>query len=217
MPIRRAPILPTFAVLSVLAPLVAVPSVRGQEARPWDLLEQVRDELSGNGPLQASFRQSYVPAGFESGETEGGTLALALPDCLRWDYTWPYAKTYLLCGGQVYSWNAGEASGRRYAFDRQEAPGMDLLLLGVEQLRKRYEATLLAGAGDTRRVHLVPRRPVADLTEAVFTIDADEARLTALEWRDQEGSLTRFELSDHRPLGQLELFSPPDDLQWIGE
>lgn len=184
---------------------------------PWELLADLRAELSENGPLIADFEHTYIPAGFESGESEGGTLAIALPDCLRWDYTWPFYKTYLLCGDRVHSWNPGEASGRQYPVERSRAPGLDLLLLGIDRLQSRYEATLLPAEDGHTRVRLVPTEPIADLTSAVFTIDAARSRLIALEWTDTESSRTRFELSDLRPLGRLELFSPPADLEWISE
>jgi len=62
--------------------------------------------------------------------------------CLRWDYTAPYPKSFLICGGVLHAWNEEDKTGRRYRVDRKKEPGLDLRLLGVDELRERY----LAGA-----------------------------------------------------------------------
>jgi len=72
-------------------------AVGAAEIDPWSVLSGVRESLVAAGPTGAEFSQVYVPAGFTSGEKEAGKLALALPDCLRWDYVAPYPKSFLLC------------------------------------------------------------------------------------------------------------------------
>ena len=74
-----------FLALALLLP----GAVAAQEADPWTVLKNVRKSLVESGPTGAGFVQTYIPAGFTSGEKESGRLALHLPDCLRWDYTDP--------------------------------------------------------------------------------------------------------------------------------
>ena len=103
-----------LAFLAVLVVLAVAAGVDAQDAAdPWATLQGVRTSLVEAGPTGAAFVQTYVPAGFTSGEQESGTLALALPDCLRWDYQKPYPKSFLLCGGIAHSWNPEDKSGRR--------------------------------------------------------------------------------------------------------
>lgn len=183
-----------------------------QNSAAWSVLATLRDALVDRGPQRIDFDQMFTPAGFQHGDEEQGKLALSLPDCLRWDYSFPYQKVYLLCGSEVYSWNPGEPSGRRYPVDSEQAPGLDLLRMRVEALRERYNADLTRD-GDQVQVTLQPLR-AADIRDATFEIDPRQQRLVALSYHDQEGNLTRFEFSKFRPLGDLSLFSPPKNLSW---
>ncbi|HXO20445.1 MAG TPA: outer-membrane lipoprotein carrier protein LolA [Thermoanaerobaculia bacterium] len=187
---------------------------------PWSVLQGVRQSLVAAGPTGAQFVQVYIPAGFTSGEQETGELALALPDCLRWDYQNPYPKSFLLCGGLVHFWNPEDKTGRRYAIDRQKEPGLDLLLLGVDDLKGRYQATAKQGEAGVE-VSLSPKRAVApsgvkgeELADANFVVDPATQRLVQVSYHDRQGNLTRFEIKSYRPLGRRGQFSPPGGIRW---
>ncbi len=107
----------TVAAVAALAAGSGAARAETAPADPWPTLEAVRGELARGGPQGAEFTQSYVPAGFESGDTESGSVALGLPDCLRWDYAQPYAKSFLVCGARAWSWVDGEPKGRRATID----------------------------------------------------------------------------------------------------
>jgi outer membrane lipoprotein-sorting protein len=182
--------------------------------RAWGYLEELRDSLAAT-PQGADFVQTYLPAGFSSGEQENGRLALALPDCLRWDYETPYAKTFLLCDDTVYSWNEGETSGRRQLIEAHNASGLDLLRLGVDGLRQRYAAALEAADEGRVEVVLTPLEPDGEIASARFAIDPRSVRLLALGYSDLEGNLTRFEISGYSRLGSRDVFVPPEDIHWL--
>jgi outer membrane lipoprotein-sorting protein len=187
---------------------------------PWAVLTRLRQRLAAEGPLRADFTQTYVPAGFTSGESENGAVALALPDCLRWDYREPYPKSFLLCGHDAYSWNPGEPVGRHYRVESRDEPGLDLLLLSVEALRARYGATLKRGEGGVQEVWLAPLAPAANTpVSATLTLDAGGARLTGLAYRDREGNQTRFTLSNYQPIrgDGRDLFEPDRNVEWRDE
>ena len=196
--------LPLALLAAALVPLAAA----GQ-GDPWASLDRVRDSLAAAGPSQASFTQTYVPAGFSSGETESGTLALSLPDCLRWDYRQPYSKTFLLCGEVAHYWNAEDRAGRRYTVDRENEPGLDLLLLGVEELKTRYRATQKRAENGRVAIDLVPRKRLEAVASATLTVDPSANRLVGLSYADREGNRTRFTLGDYRKLTGDTAFDPP--------
>jgi outer membrane lipoprotein-sorting protein len=200
-------------VCSVLAALAAG-ALPAQENDPWALLAGVRQSLVEAGPTGARFVQTYIPAGFSSGEKESGQLALQLPDCLRWDYTEPYPKGFLLCGGVVHAWNPEDQSGRRYRVDRKNEPGLDLLLLGVDDLKNRYQAAAKAGEAGKVEVQLTPKGKVAELADASLTVDTATKRLVAVSYHDKEGNLTRFEISGYESLPRQGRFSPPTGIRW---
>ena len=200
----------------LLACCAGATPLRAQPAAsdPWQALTKARSALAAAGRLGADFVQSFTPVGFDRGERESGRLAMALPDCLRWDYELPYAKSFLLCGGLFYYWTPGEKHGRRSEVEASREPGLDLLLLPVEQLAARYRATATVDPNGGSTIRLVPLAPNAPLRDAAITFDAAGERPTRLAYHDAEGSLTEFELSGFRPLADREIFTPPAGVEW---
>ena len=127
----------------------------------WRTLAELRTALAGAGRVSAPFRQSYLPAGFTTGDEERGRVALDLPDCMRWDYLEPYPKSYLLCGDRLHAWVAGEPQGERLRVEARDEAGLDLLLLPVERLAERYRAHLGAAGGGKVELELVPTDPAS--------------------------------------------------------
>lgn len=210
----------TAVLLTALLPATLVsPSASAAEPSPWQTLDDLRTVLVEAGPSRAEFTQTYVPAGFASGERERGAMSLALPECLRWDYEEPYAKTFLLCGDEARYWNPEDNSGRRYSVDREEEPGLDLLMLSVDTLRQRYRATQKVEDDGRVRVTLEPLTDVGSLAEATLTVAAGGQRLSGLTYRDREGNLTRFSMAAPTPLdaspGQPDgVFAAPSGIRW---
>ncbi len=204
---RRIVALAAFAAL--VFPALAAPPLD-----PWKALAEVRAQFAGSGPRAADFEQVYVPAGFTQGEKETGRLALSLPDCLRWDYGPPYPKSFLVCGNLAHYWSELDGVGKRQRILGKEEPGLDLLLLGVEELSKRYRATAEALPLGQVRIHLKPLRPMPSVTEATLTLDRSAAVVSGLEYRDREGNFTRFVISRYSPLPGTELFTPPATISW---
>jgi outer membrane lipoprotein-sorting protein len=201
--------------MTLLAAILAGPSAAlAQDAGdPWSVLQGVRKSLVEAGATAATFTQVYVPAGFSSGESESGKLSLQLPDCLRWDYQDPYPKGFLLCGEVVHSWNSADKTGRRYRVDRNREPGLDLLLLGVEDLKQRYEART-ANAGGRVEVTLTPKGNAGELAQAVLVVDPKSRRLVGVSYRDREGNSTRFDIKGYSALPRQGQFSPPQGIRW---
>ena len=203
------------SILFVCLSLTAFSAYGAEKANyPWTLLSGVRQSLVEAGPTEAGFIQTYIPAGFSSGEKETGRMFLALPDCMRWDYKDPYPKSFLLCGGVAHSWNPEDKTGRRYRIDRRNEPGLDLLLLGLDDLKTRYTATVRSVESGRIEVNLTPKEKLAELADAALTVDPAKQRLVAISYHDREGNLTRFEIKDYRDLPRRGQFSPPQGIRW---
>ena len=209
--------LPRRTSLFLLAALALLPlGAAAQDADPWMTLKNVRQSLVDAGPTGANFVQTFTAAGFSSGDQESGRLALSLPDCMRWDYTTPFPKSFLLCGGTVHAWNEGDQTGHRYRVDRKKEPGLDLLLLGVDELKSRYQATARAVADNKVEIALIPKKKdIAELTDATLTVDPANRRVVAVAYHDREGNLTRFEITGYQDLSRQGSFSPPGGLRWV--
>jgi outer membrane lipoprotein-sorting protein len=181
---------------------------------PWQALTELRLHLAASGAVGARFHQSYVPAGFATGDEESGRVALALPDCLRWDYSEPYPKAYLLCGERLHTWVSGEPQGERLHVEARDEAGLDLLLLPVEQLRQRYRASARSESGGAILVELVPTDPGSRIAQAEITFDLAAERPTALSYRDRDGNRSTFRFETFELLDDPALFTPPASIVW---
>jgi outer membrane lipoprotein-sorting protein len=183
---------------------------------PWQLLKDMRTSLHEAGPTTATFTQTYTPAGFSSGDEESGFFSLWLPRCLRWNYEEPDEKSFLLCEDEVWLWNIGEDSGRYKRIDPGQEPGLDLLLVDVARLQERYSASSEKLADGTFEISLSTTPEQGGLS-AKINLDPTRNQVIAMEYRDKEGNLTRFEIGEYQPLSHTGLFRPPGDMQWIEE
>ena len=204
-----------LALLAVLGSTRS-PSYAEEAVDPWELLGALRGNLAAN-PQQADFVQEYRPAGFSSGDRESGDLYLAIPECVRWDYREPYPKSFLLCGTEIHTWNPGDSAGRRFTFSDSDEPGLDLLRLRLEELQQRYGAQIEIDQQESIVVVLTPRAESFAIAEARLTIDLLATRLLGLSYSDQEGNISRFEISGYQPLSTREKFEPPAGVEWLEE
>jgi hypothetical protein len=115
-----------------------------------------------------------------------------MPDCLRFDYLEPYAKSFLICGSRAWSWVEGEPRGQRVAIDADRELGLDLLLLPAERLAGRYRASATARPGGEVELALEPLDAEAPLVAANLAVARAPARPSALDYRDREGNVTSF-------------------------
>ena len=206
----------TRAILTVLAAAWLVPAT-ASAVSPWELLEKLREDLQRSGPVTGKFEQTYIPAGFQEGDKESGFLSIWLPDCLRWNYEQPQAKSFLLCGDEVHFWSEGEAGGRHYRIEPEEEPGLDLLLVEVSKLKERYVAGNEKLSDGTYEITLALPPDVERPFSASIRLEPVSMRVVGMEYTDEEGNLTRFEISDYQQLRHTALFKPPQDIEWTEE
>lgn len=182
----------------------------------WSELAAARAEFE-RAAWQADFVQTYVPAGFASGERETGRLAMTLPGKLRWDYSLPYPKVFLIRGAEAFTWNPGETTGRRALLEPREREHLALLELDVDSLREHYAAVLGTRSEAGLEIQLTPHAMTVDIRSATLVLDPQSHWIVALAYSDLEGNTTRFELSGHRMAADGALFDPPSDLDWLDD
>lgn len=180
----------------------------------WSALAAARAGFE-DAAWTADFVQTWVPAGFSTGERESGKVSLDLPGALRWDYETPYPKSLLVRLDTAYSWNPGESSGRRVLLAPEEREQLALLELDIGTLRQRFKAVAQPAPEDRIEIALTPRDDGNDVREAQLTLAARSHRLMAMSYSDTEGNRTEFAFSGHRPVAGAEPFTPPAELEWL--
>ena len=113
--------------------------------------------------------------------------------------------------------NEDESGGRHYRIVPEEEPGLDLLLVEVAKLKETYIANSEKLGDGTYEITLTRPPGNADGFSAKIRLEPVSMRIAGLEYTDEDGNLTRFEISDYQPLRHTALFQPPQDIEWTEE
>ena len=144
---------------------------------------------------QAAFQQEYVPAGFDEGSKAGGSLLLAAPALLRFEYSGTDHRVFALDGSVART--VDEAAGTCDAV-RLDPEAWRRVPLAALLDPAAAEQAFIQGATDHTLV-LRPRTPGTDLTEirVVMGTDGMPAAITVV---DGSGNRNTFTFSGWRAI-----------------
>jgi outer membrane lipoprotein carrier protein len=141
--------------------------------------------------LKAGFSESYAGMGME--RAESGTLLLEKPGRMRWNYSAPPGKVFLLDGKYAWFYAPGDAH-----VERMKAKELDDLrsplrfLLGHTEVEKEISNLTLAPAANGEfTLAGVPKGLEKRVSSLKLTVTADGA-ITGIAMEEIDGAVTRF-------------------------
>ncbi len=180
-----------FALCAFAAAQQPAPSVH-------DLAQRVDRHYNQLHSLKAQFTESYEGLGVK--RSESGALLLVKPGKMRWDYSQPAGKIFLLDGKYAWFYRRGDAQ-----VQRMEAKKLDDLrsplrfLLGHTELEKELTNMALAAAPDGRfTLSGQPKGQEKRVPKIALTVTA-EGSITAIEMNEADGAATRFTFTGEEP------------------
>jgi outer membrane lipoprotein carrier protein len=186
----RGGVLFTAALLSVCA--VA------QQPTAKELAARVDRHYNALQSLKAGFVEEYQGLGIK--RTESGTLSLAKPGRMRWEYSQPPGKVFVLDGQYAWFYSVGDPQVQRMAAKQLDDLRSPLrFLLGHTEIEKELNGlsvTPAAGGGFTLSGQ--PRGQENRVRRIALSVTAD-GTITGLEIEEMDGALTRFRLSSQQP------------------
>jgi outer membrane lipoprotein carrier protein len=141
--------------------------------------------------LKAGFSESYEGMGVR--RTESGTLLLLKPGRMRWDYSSPAGKLFLLDGQYGWFYSKGDSQVQRIPAKQLDDLRSPLrFLLGHTQLEKELNNLSLAGAPSGRfTLSGQPKGQENRVRRLTLTVTADGS-IQGIEIEEVDGALTRF-------------------------
>jgi outer membrane lipoprotein carrier protein len=134
--------------------------------------------------------------------TESGTLLLEKPGRMRWDYSNPAGKVFVIDQKYGYSYTPGDAQAERYpAKQLQDFRSPLRFLLGHTRIEDELTDLTLIREGTEYRLRGVPKGMERRVAEVTLTVTPDGG-IDAIEWKEIDGAITEFQLSN-------ELANPP--------
>jgi hypothetical protein len=95
-----------------------------------------------------------------------------------------------------------------------DEPGIDLLRLRLEELRLRYDAHVTTSEENSLIVLLTPLDEASAVAEANLHVDPKRRLLRGFSFRDREGNVSQFEISELTAHTDPDVFELPADLEW---
>jgi len=200
--------------------LAACALCNAQAPSAHDLAQRVDRHYNQLHSLKAGFTEGYEGLGMQ--RTESGTLLLLKPGRMRWDYSTPPGKIFLLDGKYAWFYSPGEPQ-----VQRMQAKQLDDLrsplrfLLGHTELEKEMDSlTLASAAGGSFTLSGQPKGQEKRVNRLTLTVTAD-GTITGIEIEESDGALTRFAfvgevLNPAIPADEFH-FAPPAGLPVIDE
>lgn len=200
-----AALLPAFLPAQQRSPSAPDPDVH-------TLAQRVDQHYNKLHSLKTNFTESYVGLGMH--RQESGTLLLLKPGRMRWDYTSPAGKLFLLDGKYAYFYAQGNAQVQRI-----EAKKLDDLrsplrfLLGHTEVEKELtRLTLKPAPNGEFTLTGQPKGQEKHIPRLTLTVSKDGA-ITAIEIEEIDGAITSFTFRGEIPNAPLPQgafhFTPP--------
>ncbi len=165
-----------------------------------EISKQVNQHYNRLHSLRVQFTETYQGMGMK--RTESGTLLLEKPGRMRWDYSKPSGKVFVIDEKYGYSYTPGDAQAERYpAKQLQDFRSPLRFLLGHTRIEKELTDLTLIPEGAEYRLRGVPKGMEHRVAEVTLTVTG-EGRIDAIQWKETDGAITEFQLTH-------ELANPP--------
>jgi outer membrane lipoprotein carrier protein len=177
-----------------------------------ELAQRVDRHYNQLHSLKADFTESYQGLGMQ--RTENGTLLLLKPGRMRWDYSKPTGKLFLLDGKYAWFYSPGEPQVQRIpAKELDDLRSPLRFLLGHTELEKEMDSVTLApAAGDRFTLTGQPKGQEKRVSRLALTVAAD-GTIEGIEIEETDGALTRFTFTGETPNAPIPAeqfrFTPP--------
>jgi outer membrane lipoprotein carrier protein len=185
-------------VFFIVAPFT--PSLHSQKPSPSakDLAQRVDRHYNELHSLRAAFSESYVGLGMN--RTESGTLLLLKPGRMKWDYSSPPGKMFLLDGKFAWSYTRGDQQVQRIPAKQLDDLRSPLrFLLGHTQLEKEiYHLTATPLADGRFKLTGQPKGQENRVRRLDLTVTAEGA-ITGIEFEETDGAITHFAFTGEEP------------------
>jgi outer membrane lipoprotein carrier protein len=180
------------AGLSLLAGAFSLGSFgQGATLSAHDLAQRVDRHYNQLHSLRSGFRESYEGLGMR--RTESGTLLLLKPGRMKWEYSSPAGKTFVLDGRYAWFYTRGDAQVQRVpAKELDDLRSPLRFLLGHTELAKELNNLTVSGAPNgCFTLTGQPKGQEKRVSRLTLTVTADGV-ITAIRIQETDGALTNF-------------------------
>jgi outer membrane lipoprotein carrier protein len=197
--------------LCAVLPLAAI-SLCAQTPTAASIAAKVDARYDHMASLQAEFSEHF--SGLNLDRTETGTLWMKKPGRMRWSYSSPAGKVFVLDGKNAWFYSPGDAQAQHIPAKKLDDLRSPMrYLLGHTHLEKEMPGLALAAlAGGNYRLTGIPKGMEQSVRLVTLDVTGD-GLLLAIRVEDSDGTVTEFRFTGMRENGPMKdadfLFTPP--------
>jgi outer membrane lipoprotein carrier protein len=205
-------------LLAVFACLLLPGFVRAQSLSVKDLASRVDHHYNALHSLQINFTQHYQGMGMD--RRESGVLLLKKSGRMRWTYSSPAGKLFILDGHNAYFYSPGQTTAQRVpAKELSDLRSPISLLLGHTKLEKELHGlTMEPAANGLYMLTGVPKGMENRVASLSLTVTPDGV-IRSMEVDETDGVRNTFHFSNARPNAPVPdsafVFTPPAGVQVV--
>ncbi len=191
----------------LLAGLTAAGFAQSNDA----ILHAVDAHYNHLSTLKASYTERYTGLGMN--RSEAGTLLLRKPGRMRWIYSAPVGKVFVLDGKYGWSYTPGDAEVQRIPAKQIDDLRSPLrFLLGHTELKRELDGISVTSQGAGFLIRGVPKGMAERIKQLSLLVNAT-GLIQSLRLEEIDGSATEFSFTDMQenlPIPASEFsFTPP--------
>ena len=191
----RIPSLSDLAPLLLLCALCPAPRILSQTAP--ELAARVDHHYNALHSLRVNFVQEYD--GLGQHRRESGVLLLKKPGRMKWTYSQPPGKLFVLDGRNAYFYSPGQTEVQRVAAKKLDDLRSPLrFLLGHAELAKELTALQMTPQGDNYELSGVPKDMQQRVQSIHFTVSGD-GTILGIKVEEVDGSVSTFTFTGEVP------------------
>lgn len=195
--LRRSGAILAAALLSIgLSAQERSPSAKDSGAH--EIAQRVDRHYNQLHSLRAGFSESYEGLGMR--RTESGTLLLLKPGRMKWEYSEPAGKLFLLDGKYAWFYSRGDSQVQRIPAKQLDDLRSPLrFLLGHTVLEKELTGLTLASVPNgCFALSGQPKGQEQRVARLTLTVTTD-GTINGIEIEEADGALTRFTFTAEQP------------------
>jgi outer membrane lipoprotein carrier protein len=183
-----------FSALAIAAALIGVPlgtpMLRAQTSASEAIIRKVDDHYNHLSSLTTTYSEHYAGMGLD--RTETGTLLLKKPGRMRWNYSVPIGKIFILDGKFGWFYTPGDNQAARIPAKKLDDLRSPLrFLLGHTQLQKELDNLAVVPDGSDFRISGIPKGMAQRVKLLSLTVSA-AGSIEKMRLEEVDGSITEF-------------------------
>jgi outer membrane lipoprotein carrier protein len=199
------PVLSFLAALTLAAALGShAPEVAAQPS-PTDpaaaadvtaIVDRIQEVYDAVGDFRARFTQEYTNAALGETDTSSGVVHFLKPGMMRWDYSAPVARLFIIDGTSLWIYEPTEGQYYTQPLDDSELPTALRFLMGRGEFAEDFDITLVEQTDARVVLDLVPRADEGEYRKLRFVVNATTWRIDETVIYDPIGNTNRFVFSE---------------------